>query len=135
MTIGAPLSVAIINTAIETIELMRQVFEDEGFRVSGGTDSLVPQFKRGKSDLRAFLDREQPDVVVWDIALPYAENWRYFQEQADADVFAGRGVVLTTTNKQALDSMVGPTPTIEVVGKPFDIDALTNAVRQASPRR
>jgi hypothetical protein len=41
--------------------------------------------------------------------------------------------VLTTTNKRALDALVGRTPAQELVGKPFDLDALVQAVRRALP--
>ena len=43
--------------------------------------------------------------------------------------------VLTTTNKPALDALVGPTDALEIIGKPFDLDQLVAAVRRALARR
>jgi hypothetical protein len=40
--------------------------------------------------------------------------------------------VLTTTNNRALDELVGPTPTHELLGKPYEIDELLAAVHRAT---
>jgi len=39
--------------------------------------------------------------------------------------------VLTTTNKPALDQLVGETEAIEIIGKPYDLDQVVAAVRSA----
>ena len=43
----------------------------------------------------------------------------------------GRRLVLTTTNKMALDAMVGPTEALEIIGKPYDIEQIVAAVAKA----
>jgi len=133
MSTERPVRVAVINTSVETIELLREILADDGYTVVGSPDTTVTMFKRGQDDLRAFLTAADPQVIVWDIALPYEENWRYFETQRRAGLFAGRGVVLTTTNKRALDELVGPTPAHEIIGKPFDLNDLLAAVRAAVP--
>ncbi|PLS79064.1 MAG: hypothetical protein CYG59_15105, partial [Chloroflexi bacterium] len=37
--------------------------------------------------------------------------------------------IVVTTNKNALDALVGETGSLEIIGKPFDLDALLMAVR------
>jgi DNA-binding NtrC family response regulator len=44
---------------------------------------------------------------------------------------AGRRWVLTTTNKGALDELVGSTPALEIIGKPFDLDQMLETVKRA----
>jgi hypothetical protein len=44
----------------------------------------------------------------------------------------GRRIVVTTTNKKVLESMVGPTRAFEVHGKPYDIDLIVSAVERAA---
>jgi CheY-like chemotaxis protein len=124
--------VAVINTSRETIELLRVILEEYGFEPVGGMDSTVTAFKRGERDLREFLASADPRVIIWDIALPYVENWQFYRTCVERGDFDGRGVVLTTTNKHAIDELIGPTPVHELLGKPFDdIEDLLTAVRQA----
>ncbi len=124
----ATVSIAIINSSEEILEMLSAALEDEGFRVVG---SYVIDLKRGKVDIREFLRLHDPAAVVLDIALPYEENWQFFERLRDEGVFDGRGVVLTSTNKRALDRLVGPTPVHEIIGKPFDLDEISEAVRRA----
>jgi hypothetical protein len=42
--------------------------------------------------------------------------------------------VLTTVNKAALDLLVGPTPAFELVGRPYDLDHILQAVHRALKR-
>jgi DNA-binding response OmpR family regulator len=47
----------------------------------------------------------------------------------------GRSLVLTTTNKQRLDEVVGQDSlAIEVVGKPYDLQQITSAIVAALKR-
>ena len=39
--------------------------------------------------------------------------------------------ILTTTNKPALDKLVGETEALEIIGKPYDLDRVVAAVRAA----
>ena len=119
--------VAVVNTSEEIAELIQFVLQHEGIRtvVAYSTD-----FKRGRQDHAGFLRWYDPPVVVWDIALPYAETWAFFEQVRTSAAGQGRTVVLTTANKQALETFVGETPALEIMGKPYDIDQLVEAVRR-----
>jgi DNA-binding response OmpR family regulator len=120
--------VAIVNTSEEVALLLRRVMEHEGYRT---VTAYVPDFKRGEPDPEAFFREHDPAVVVWDIAIPYQDNWELFREIAASDVCAGRRFVLTTTNKTALESLVGPTSAHEMIGRPFDLGEICDAVCRA----
>ena len=66
------------------------------------------------------------------ISPPYAENWQFFNTVRNVKAMAGRGLVLTTTNKNRLDEVVGADSTaIEIVGKPYDLQQITAAIMAA----
>ena len=118
----------IVNTSEEICNLLADVFTEAGYQV---LSTLTVDVKRGRPDFQQFVRARTPVAVIYDIAIPYEENWRYFQELQASD--AGRNIrfVLTCINKRALESLVGPTPTLEIIGKPYDLEQLLAAVRQA----
>src|SRR5438874_12644149 len=75
--------VGIINASEEVRDLLTEVFEDEGFAVVA---TLAPDIKRGNPTIEEFIRRHRPAVMVYDIAIPYEENWRLFQriQQSEA---------------------------------------------------
>ena len=121
--------VAIVDTSEDIVALLRELLAADGFRPVA---RFVPDFREGREDLDAFLQEHDPAVIIWDIALPYDRNWAYFQEASASAAARGRRFVLTTTNKRALEELVGPTPAHELVGKPYDIEVLLAAVHRAA---
>ena len=91
--------VAIINSAEETAEVLQELLEEEGF---AAVVAYVVDFKLGRQDLRAFFAAQQPRAVIYDVALPYVENWALFQERIlGAGLLPPECFVLTTANKSA----------------------------------
>ena len=127
-TAGRPV-VAVINTAEETARVLTDLLEDEGF---ASVVAYVVDFKQGRQDLKAFFATYRPRAVIYDVALPYIENWNFFRNHIlGAKLLPEECFVLTTANKTILDLLVGPTPTFELVGRPFDLEAIMVAVRRA----
>jgi len=125
--------VAIINTSEETIQLLQDLMTDEGFTTVA---AYVPEFKRGERDIVAFFQEHQPQAVLYDIAIPYIQNWIFFNEQVLArNLLPASSFVLTTTNRTALGLLVGPTSAIELIGRPFDLDSIVQAVHRALDSR
>ncbi|HEX6479895.1 MAG TPA: hypothetical protein VF043_13710 [Ktedonobacteraceae bacterium] len=122
-----PNVVAIINSNEDVVEAIRLILGDAGFVTIG---AHLVDFKKGRRDLVAFLQEHDPRVIVLDIAPPYEENWNFFQLMKNSQAAKGRHFVLTTTNKKILEDLVGKTSTIELVGKPFDLDEIVEAVQK-----
>lgn len=125
--------IAILNTSIDTVELLESVFQEEGFATVA---DYVVEYRQRLKDIGTFLRHHQPKAVVYDIAIPYVANWRFFQEQVlGLQLLPASSFVLTTTNKTVLEVLVGPTGAHELVGKPFDLDEIVQAVRRAIEER
>lgn len=121
--------VVILNTTPDTIALLREVVEDEGWSAVG---DFIVDFRQGRKDIGAFFQEHQPHAVIYDLAIPYQENWQFLVETVvPASGHTHKHFVLTTTNKRALEQIVGSTPALELIGRPFDLDEIIQAVRRA----
>jgi DNA-binding NtrC family response regulator len=126
---GPTPTVAVINSNDDTVEMIRRTLQNEGF--SAVVTGHIVDIKRGSTDIVALIETHDPRVFVWDVTLPYEENWRFVHMLMGHVLMQGRRFVLTTTNKRALESLVGQTETIEIIGKPYDLEQIVAAVRQA----
>ena len=124
--------VAVVNTSEELADLLEEVMRSEGWSTARG---YTLDFKRGRKDVRAFFREHDPRVIVWDIAIPYDENWNLCQEIQRLPEAEERQFILTTTNIDVLQRLIGQEiPARELIGKPFDLEELCTAVRQALDR-
>jgi DNA-binding NtrC family response regulator len=122
-------TVAVINSNEDTVEMLRQALQHSGF--TSVVTAHIHDFKTGIADFPKFVTLHDPLVFVYDIAIPYDQNWTFLRLLLDSEQMRGRKVVLTTTNKKRLEEMVGPTDAFEIVGKPYDIDQIVSAVKAA----
>src|ERR1700736_2347800 len=121
--------VALFNASDDTIDMIQALLT-----ASGGAQSLVwchfADLKKGVVDFKKYLNKHNPEVVIFDISPPYDENWQFFKTMRDADVMRGRGSVLTTTNKNRLDEVLGTdSHALEVVGMPKDLHLIQMAIK------
>ena len=124
-------TVAIFNASDDTVELLGLILNQRGFRTVSGH---VTDVKRGETDFVAFITEHDPQVIIWDISPPYDKNWVFFTLLRTSVALSGRGVVVTTTHKAHLDRMAGTeTGAIEIIGKPYDLEAIADAVVKAMP--
>jgi DNA-binding NtrC family response regulator len=127
---GHDITIAVLNSSVDTIDMLKTRLNQRGFASVVGAH--VYDFRVGGADINTFLEQHDPRVLIYDIAIPYEDNWRFLQALLAADSMTGRRIVVTTTNKKVLESMVGPTRAFEVHGKPYDIDLIVSAVERAA---
>ena len=118
-----PPCAAIINSNDDLIAILRESLEDEGFTV---VSTHIRDIKDGREDLPRFLKQHDPDVIVYDLAPPYCENWRFLGLLRDT--FGTRGLVLTTVNRKALEKNVGRVNAYELEGRRSDLSRVVRAV-------
>src|ERR1700687_2017615 len=113
--------VALFNASDDTIDMIQTILKK-----GDGAQTLVwchfADLKKGVVDFGKYLAKHNKEVVVFEISPPYDENWKFFKTMRDSDVMCGRGAVLTTTNKNRLDEVLGTgSHALAVVGKPEDM--------------
>jgi CheY-like chemotaxis protein len=122
-------SVALFNSSAETIEILKIALEEKGYAVAAGH---VADLKKGQVDVIEFVEQHQPDVIIYDVAIPYEENWRFLRLLQSSEALKGIEWVITTTHRKRLEELVGECGEVyEVVGKPYDLVQITNAVQTA----
>jgi CheY-like chemotaxis protein len=110
---GASFVVAVLNSNQDVLRLIRSVLEDEGYTVA--TEHIM-NFREGQANLTQFLLNHRPDLLVYDVAPPYKENWNFLQLLRKIPEVAAISMVLTTVNKKALENFVGKTNAFEILG-------------------
>lgn len=125
---AAKVVVAIFNTNPEVLDLVREALQDAGYAT---VVAHVDDLKRGRIDLVEFVEQHHPDCIVYDVAPPYDTNWTFLRLMRSSKVMQGRAFVVTTTNKKALDELIGPSDTVELLCKPYDLEQIVQSVTHA----
>jgi DNA-binding response OmpR family regulator len=130
-----PPVVALFNASDDTVEMVQRMLDASGVHCL--VNCRFADLRKGVVDFAGYLRKHEPGVVIFDISPPYEQNWAFFRTLRDDAAMRGRGLVLTTTNKDRLDEVVGHDSfAIEVVGKPYDVQqimtAITGALKQPS---
>ena len=121
--------VALFNASDDTIDMVQKLLTG-----SGRAQVLIwchfADLKKGIIDFGKYMEKHNPEVVIFDLSPPYDENWRFFKTMRDSKTMLGRGSVLTTTNKNRLDEVLGEdSHALEVVGRPKDLHEIDTAIK------
>ena len=120
--------IAIFNTNSEVLELVRESLQQAGFQA---VMAHIDDLKRGRLDMIQFVEEHKPDVIVYDVAPPYDTNWTFLRLMRNSKVMQGRAFVVTTTNKRALEELIGPNDVVELLCKPYDLQQIVDACTAA----
>ena len=125
----APGIVALFNASDDTIDMVQDLLS-----AAGSDQTLIwchfADLKKGIVDFGRYMEKHNPEVVVFDLSPPYDENWKFFKTMRDSKTMQGRGMVLTTTNKNRLDEVLGQdSHALEVVGKTKDLQLIDAAIK------
>jgi CheY-like chemotaxis protein len=127
----SPKAVAVLNTSPDTVELLRIALQHAGFTVVSG---YIHDIRDGRLDLEAFVHQHEPAVVVWDVSPPYDVQWQFLQHIRQRPACSRCRFIITTTNVQQLRKVAGPSQELhEIIGKPYDLEVIVDAVRNAMP--
>lgn len=119
-----------VNSNEDVVEIVAEALREDGHTVVTGH---LHEWKRDPARIAAFFRAHRPEVVVYDIAVPYEQDWDFFRHvvRPHPDTRDVR-FVLTTTNKRAVQELVGDVDIIEVLAKPYNLEQIAKAVRYGS---
>ena len=126
--------IALINSTPDIVEMLRFAFEQAGFVVVSTYTYLI---RLGEVNLEAFIEQHQPQVIVYDIAPPYASNWNFFRHISQLPALADRVFVITSTNPARLRELaeIDDRQIFEIVETPYLLTELIETVRAATLRK
>ena len=128
-----PVTVAIVNTSPDTVELLRVPLERAGFVV---VSCFTYDIRDGRTDFEAFMRTHQPSVIAYDIAIPYSKNFRLYEHVRAMDAVQDCRFVLTSTNAAVVQKLVGRDEKVyEVIDKKEDLGRIIQAIKDASRAR
>jgi DNA-binding response OmpR family regulator len=121
--------VALFNASDDTVEMVQRMLDVAGIHC---LSCRFADLRKGVVDFGGYLREHEPHVVIFDISPPYEQNWAFFRTLREGAAMQGRGLVLTTTNKDRLDEVAGhDSLALEVVGKPYDLQQIKSAIMAA----
>jgi len=131
---GPPDVVVIINSNPDLVRLMRFQLEAAGFVVF---EYHIDDIRSGISDLETLVEEHDPQVIVYDIAPPYDNNWNFLQHLRCGTDLGSRRFVLTSMNARRLREIVDVRDEMvyEIVGKDEDLREVVRATKEASRAR
>jgi CheY-like chemotaxis protein len=125
---SSPPVIAVINTSDDLVLTLRDALVREGYNV---VSAHIRDIKAGRQDFSAFLQAHDPAAIIYDISVPYEDNWTFFQTLLKLPAALDRQFIVTTVNKQVLDKRVGRTEAIEIQGgRVDDLEPVIEAVQK-----
>ena len=120
--------VAVVNTNDDLVSVIRDALIGEGFNV---VTAHIRDIKAGRHDFSAFLREHDPAIVIYDLAIPYEDNWTFLQTLRQVREAQNRRFILTTVNKRVLEQRIGRQDVIELQGgRADDLDPLLDHVKK-----
>ena len=121
------------DTSADTIELLTATLQKAGFIVVSG---FIRDIREGRLNVEQFLADNDPVAIVYDIAVPYEENWRFFQHLKSRGACGRCNFVLTTTNAAYVQQLAGSEQLVhEIIGKEEDLAEIVRAVKEETKKR
>ncbi|MBF5046482.1 hypothetical protein FGE12_28975 [Aggregicoccus sp. 17bor-14] len=124
--------VLVLSDSEELLPELTKVLDRVGFETGC---ARVAELERDEVDLGTLLHGFDPQVVVLELALPYARSGAFLRELRARPEAHGRGVVLVSANARAAARLAGldpREPVLELLLAPEDLAQLVTRVAAAA---
>ena len=122
------LRLALLNDNQRVLRMLCDWFKQHGHHC---VTAVVADFPRAHEDVPQFIHKHGPDVVVYDVAMPYASSWDLLDAIRSDPSLTAQPFVVTTPNKKKLEEAVGETSALELAGLTTDLRRILKAVEAA----
>jgi DNA-binding NarL/FixJ family response regulator len=120
--------VALLNSSEDVIARLQEALDEGGFRTVAAT---VADVQMGVLDLIAWMSETPADVILVDLPRPDGRALNFLRLLQHVDVLQRCGWILTTTHKDALETMLTAADGHPVVvGQPDIAGQVADAARR-----
>src|SRR5437879_3286363 len=100
--------------------LLQAILAQEGHDVDTAADGV---------DALSAVERELPDVILLDLAMPNMDGWHFLEELRNLGLRSRVRVIIVTATNDAESTARGHAEGVkELIAKPFDATAIVKAV-------
>ena len=119
------LRLVVLNDRAHVLHMLCEWLQQHGHHCDTATIADMPQVHE---DVGRLIQKHRPDVVIYEVGLPYASSWDLLEVIRTSPALHGQPFVITTSNKRNLEQAVGPTSAIEIGGRDTDLRRAFKAV-------
>jgi len=123
------LRLVVLNDSAPVLKMLCNWLQEHGHHCETALRADMPQ---AHDEVGFFIHKHRPDVVIYDVAMPYSSSWDLLEVIRSAPALQSQPFVITTPNKRKLEQAVGPTSALEIGGPDSDLRRLLKAVEAAA---
>ena len=123
------LRLVVLNDSAPVVKMLCEWFTQHGHHCDA---VLLSDMPRAHEEVGHFVSAHRPDVVVYDVGMPYESSWDLLEAIRMAPALQSQPLVITTPNKGKLEQAVGRTGALEISGRRKDLRRLLKAVDEAA---
>ena len=123
------LRLVVLNDSPPVVKMLCAWFTQHGHHCDA---VLLSDMPRAHEEVGHFVSAHRPDVVVYDVGMPYESSWDLLEAIRMAPALQSQPLVITTPNKDKLEQAVGRTGALEISGREEDLRRLLKAVDEAA---
>ena len=128
----AQLRLVILNNSVPVLNMLCKWFEQHGHHCD---TAVLADMPAAHEEVGRFIKRHRPDVVIYDVGMPYASSWDLLEVIRTSPALQRQTFVITTPNKRKLEQAVGSTSAIEIGGRDTDLRRVLKAVEAGANNR